>query len=200
MEENSSSHIGNHSNIITLDSGFAGNFTLTSGCGLGSYSIYIGAANWGPPCIPPPGDVEGLCIGITSKLFVGPELDDNGNPPWPLLVAGGGGIAKWSAAFESIKSKSEGAVAPYLQADLLWASAPASSPAKLSQLDFTVVDTINLGEISQNGSFELHFGGKTLEKPFIFDENSYFLAHFYIASDEVANIHGFHAHASFVVI
>jgi len=192
MEENKSS-------IITLDSGFAGNFTLTSGSGLGSYSIYIGAANWGPPCVPPPGDVDGLCIGITSKLFVGPELDDNGNPPWPLLVSQGGRIAKWSAAIESSKSRVEGEKVPSVMAALLYAPPLAATPAKLSSLNFEIVDTINMGAISQNGGYEVHFGSKTLDEPFIFSDNGYFLAHFYINSEEVANLHGFHAHASFVV-
>ncbi|MCL1924206.1 MAG: collagen-like protein, partial [Defluviitaleaceae bacterium] len=192
--------------ILTFDSGsytipgVPPVLTLNTVVGnLANTSVYIGASMWGPQ---------------VSALGAAISLDSTGIPPWPMKVTKGGSITEWAASFESIAAAGInlavldplgilGLTNPTVNASLLHAPALTSSPEALGDLNFTVIDTINLGEIPLVGVFSAYTGDHTLATPVTINAGDYLMVQFYINSSSAltvaVSVDGFHAQASVAI-
>ena len=150
--------------------------------GLENAGVLIGDSSWGP---------------IVGALGLVVTLDSTGLPPFPIKVTRGGTVSQWSASFEAVESSGVSiGTAATVYADLLHAPALTSTPEVLSNINFTVIDTINLGDIPLIGAFEAYTNNQTLATPVNIAPGDYLIVHFYVDSLLVSSVTGFHAQAS----
>ena len=157
--------------------------------GLASTSAYIGAATFGPAA-----DVIGVPI----------TLDSTGLPPYPVIVTKSGDLTQWSASFDTLLAANPGADLgdPVNIVAALWlAPALTTTPEDLSDLSFTEIATMDLGEIPTTGTFQTYFGTDTLPTAIPIETGDRLLVQFYIENTTFAAVAtGFHAQASLLIV
>lgn len=181
---------------IQFDSGFGSVLEMVSVAGgLANNTVTIGE------------NCSGISIRSNEDVIVGSDFfNDWGLPPFPIKISVGTSITDWAVSFEATASVGIdlsqldpagllGLKAPEVHAELFHAPRIAGSPIDMSQLVYTKLDDLNLGEIPTVGAGQAYTGGVIKGTPIAIASGDYLAVRFYINSELASSVTGFHAQA-----
>ena len=103
-----------------------------------------------------------------------------GVPPWPMIVTSGGQITEWSVSFESIAAAGVSLGTPAtVWTEILHASALATSPGNLGNINLVLVATMDLETTPLAGLFTAYTRTQILGMPITIETRRLFVGTFF---------------------